>query len=510
MALRLPSRPTAILSQTASRQYASASVPPIPLGSLKLPEDYIPPTQPPSARRPELRKSQLLRSYTALLRSTPLILFFQHNSLMSLEWVAVRRELRAALSKVPLPAVDPSGDVPVDISSSIHLQVIRTRVFNIACKIVEFFDAEAQPSRSNAYAHDLSATAYETISKVTVDETSAYGQLNPLLVGPVAALTIPVVSPAHLAAVLSVLAPSPPAFPAPSRKKNPSYYEPMAQNGLHKLILVGGRIEGRVFDHEGVKWVGGIGGGVDSLRAQLVAMLQSAGLGLTTALEGNSKGLWLALEGRRTQLEEESEGAKKEETSGMDFAPYQSSPPENNRPFSPPRSSAASPRTSLDNHNRRPFSPPQRGSFASPPPLQHPQPQRSWQPALPASGATGYSAEAGGHVSEFDTSLGIRLDYEACLAYLGLPPLGAIVLLILERKSDFVRFHAWQSSLLFTVVFIIHLIFSWSTFLSWIIFIADLCLMGWLALRAYRDADTLDRFEVPVFGQIASRILDDE
>lgn len=113
-------------------------------------------------------------------------------------------------------------------------------------------------------------------------------------------------------------------------------------------------------------------------------------------------------------------------------------------------------------------------------------------------------------MSEFDTSLGIRLDYEACLAYLALPPLGAIILLILERKSDFVRFHAWQSSLLFTVVFIVHLIFSWSTFLSWVIFLADLGLMGWLALRAYRDADTLDRFEVPIFGQIATRILDDE
>jgi hypothetical protein len=44
-----------------------------------------------------------------------------------------------------------------------------------------------------------------------------------------------------------------------------------------------------------------------------------------------------------------------------------------------------------------------------------------------------------GMVSEFDTSLGIRLDYEACLAYLALPPLGPILLLMLERKSDYVR-----------------------------------------------------------------------
>ena len=41
-------------------------------------------------------------------------------------------------------------------------------------------------------------------------------------------------------------------------------------------------------------------------------MLQSAGLGVTTALEGHSKGLWLALESRRSQLDEE-QNPKKEE-----------------------------------------------------------------------------------------------------------------------------------------------------------------------------------------------------
>jgi hypothetical protein len=127
----------------------------------------------------------------------------------------------------------------------------------------------------------------------------------------------------------------------------------------------------------------------------------------------------------------------------MDFAPYQSSPPENNRPFSPPldsRVAASSPRTSFDS---RPFSPSHhqqqaRGGFSSPPPLQHPQPQRSWQPTIPGAYSAPDPAYRDG-VSEFDTSLGIRLDYEACLAYLALPPLGAIILLILERKSDYVR-----------------------------------------------------------------------
>ncbi|KAI1456357.1 hypothetical protein F4805DRAFT_432497 [Annulohypoxylon moriforme] len=306
-------RPATILlqtSKTTSRHYAKASA--LPLAGLKLPDNYIPPTQPPSARPPDTRKSQLLRSYTALLRSTPLILFFQHNNLTFVEWAAVRRELQAALEKVPAPTVSPDGGIPIDISDSIKLQVIRTRIFSTALKIIEYFHAEEQPGKSNAYTHDLSATAYETISKAEVDENSPYGQISPLLVGPVAALTFPAVSPAHLAAALSILSPSPPAFPAPSRKKNPGYYEPLAQSGLQKLILVGGRIEGRVFDNDGVRWVGGIEGGVDGLRAQLVYLLQSAGLGITTALEGHGKGLWLALEGRRTQLEEESGEGKKE------------------------------------------------------------------------------------------------------------------------------------------------------------------------------------------------------
>ncbi|KAI0126205.1 hypothetical protein BJ170DRAFT_634145 [Xylariales sp. AK1849] len=197
----------------------------------------------------------------------------------------------------------------------------------------------------------------------------------------------------------------------------------------------------------------------------------------------------------------------------MDFAPYQSSPPEHSRPFSP-GSASPSPRPSYDRQRS--------SNIASPPPLQHPQPQRQWAPSYPVTGSGGQAGGFGGaignveagygasSVEAFDTSLGLRLDYEAAAAYVALPPLGAIILLILERKSDYVRFHAWQSSLLFTVMFLVHLIFSWSTFLSWAIFIADLALMAYMALKAYRDADTLDRYEVPVFGQLASRILDDE
>lgn len=42
-------------------------------------------------------------------------------------------------------------------------------------------------------------------------------------------------------------------------------------------------------------------------------------------------------------------------------------------------------------------------------------------------------------MNQFETSLPIRLDYEAMMAYLLLPPVGGVLLLILEHKSDYVR-----------------------------------------------------------------------
>ena len=251
------------------------------------------------------------------------MLIFQHNNMTAVEWAAIRRELRIALGSVPAQASDPA-----DISSGINIQVIRTRMFDAALKIVEYFDpSKVEPTLATSlygekvptvYNHDLSKAAYETVKAATKNlkdhpDGSVYSQLAPLLVGPLAVLTFPAVSPAHLAAALSILAPSPPAFPAPTRRKAPGYYDATAQGGLQKLLLIGGRIEDRAFDVEGVKWVGGIEGGLDGLRAQLVYLLQSAGLGLTSTLEGAGKSLWLTMESRRSVLEEAEKGPEEKE-----------------------------------------------------------------------------------------------------------------------------------------------------------------------------------------------------
>ena len=58
--------------------------------------------------------------------------------------------------------------------------------------------------------------------------------------------------------------------------------------------------------------MGGIAGGLDGLRAQLVMLLQNAGVGLTSTLEAAGKNLWLTMESRRTDMEEKEGGGKKE------------------------------------------------------------------------------------------------------------------------------------------------------------------------------------------------------
>lgn len=53
--------------------------------------------------------------------------------------------------------------------------------------------------------------------------------------------------------------------------------------------------------------------------------------------------------------------------------------------------------------------------------------------------------------------------------------------------TGFSRFHAWQSALLFSFMFVVHVVFSWSTVVSWMLFVLDLATIGYLTMRAYRD-----------------------
>lgn len=279
------------------------------------------PLQPPSHRSPSYRKSQMLRSYVSILQTTPLILFFQHSNLRAMEWASIRRELARALQKTDT-TLSSANHPPV--ADSIKLQVIQTNMFEPALRITEYYNPTTNPAPSLPSAthgapsfpalnldpnltHALSTAAY-----TTAQQHQHTHPLTPLLTGSLAILTFPTVSPQHVAAALSILAPQKPAFPAPTRRAAPSYHEPAVQDGLAKLMLLGARVEGRAFDQTGVRWMGGIQGGMDGLRAQLVQTLQFAGAGLTSALEAAGKNLWLTMESRRGDMEEKEGGGKKE------------------------------------------------------------------------------------------------------------------------------------------------------------------------------------------------------
>ncbi|CAG8521061.1 3768_t:CDS:2 [Funneliformis caledonium] len=113
-------------------------------------------------------------------------------------------------------------------------------------------------------------------------------------------------------------------------------------------------------------------------------------------------------------------------------------------------------------------------------------------------------------INKYETGLPIRVDIEAALAY-ALGCVTGVMLLIMEQKNDYVRFHAWQSSLLFATIFFFHFIILFiNSVLSWIFAILEIGLIIFLCYRAYVDGITLERFEMPIFGTLASTWVDSE
>ncbi|CAD6506233.1 BgTH12-07160 [Blumeria graminis f. sp. triticale] len=286
-----------------------------------------PSSQPPSHKPPEFRKSQLLRQYASLLRSAPMMLLFQHNNLKAGEWLALRRELTKAFRKTDQSLLAAENTSQHALADSIKIQTVQGGIFGAALRVVEYYRpnpsaplafGSSTPSssesricqKSDEFTHVLSKAAHEAASR----KMTTHG-LTPLLSGPLCILSFPAVSPEHLKQAISILHPSPPNFPAPRRRENPGWHDPAVQAGVQKLVLLGGRIENRVLDIEGTKTVGGIIGGLDGLRGQLVSTLQCAGVSVASTLENTGKSIYFTLEGRRNILEDEAKTASGDESS---------------------------------------------------------------------------------------------------------------------------------------------------------------------------------------------------
>ena len=111
----------------------------------------------------------------------------------------------------------------------------------------------------------------------------------------------------------------------------------------------------------------------------------------------------------------------------MDFAPYQDESPEVERTFSPPpNNDLRSPLGSSPVTGQSP------SNFAG-----------EGHVHTSGHGNTGFGSDLEDgrrNLTAFDTSLPIRMDFEAMLAYLLLPPAGGVFLLLVEHKSDYVRY----------------------------------------------------------------------
>ncbi|MGD1213838.1 MAG: hypothetical protein ABR861_02495 [Terriglobales bacterium] len=99
----------------------------------------------------------------------------------------------------------------------------------------------------------------------------------------------------------------------------------------------------------------------------------------------------------------------------------------------------------------------------------------------------------------------------AAVAYLTLAPAAVVLLLPAFRNNRFVRFHAWQSILLWGVFFVLTIaalflsnVAAAMVFLLFGILASLAMLFLWivLSLKAWQG----ERFEVPLFGEFAARL----
>ena len=128
----------------------------------------------------------------------------------------------------------------------------------------------------------------------------------------------------------------------------------------------------------------------------------------------------------------------------MDFAPYQDTAPESTRALSPPppqiNRNASPARNAPLSQNQRTTDPFGTSSLPAPSYFNN-ESRGNGNGNVNAGFGGGGDPESGRlDVNLFETSLPLRLDYEAMLAYLLLPPAGGVFLLVVEHKSDYVRY----------------------------------------------------------------------
>lgn len=100
---------------------------------------------------------------------------------------------------------------------------------------------------------------------------------------------------------------------------------------------------------------------------------------------------------------------------------------------------------------------------------------------------------------------------KGALAYL-LGPITGILLLIVEKKNPYIRFHAMQSTILFGAFFLLNVVFGIVPVIGWIVglilspILVLVSFVLWLVLmwKAYSG----EKYKLPYVGNLAEKQLD--
>ncbi len=105
---------------------------------------------------------------------------------------------------------------------------------------------------------------------------------------------------------------------------------------------------------------------------------------------------------------------------------------------------------------------------------------------------------------EAESSTGLSANVAGLLCYV-LGWITGIIFVVLEKKSTFVKFHAWQSIMTFGVLTVAQLVLGWIPFVGWILNILIGILMFVLWLILIIQAGTGKMWKVPGAGDWAER-----
>ena len=113
-------------------------------------------------------------------------------------------------------------------------------------------------------------------------------------------------------------------------------------------------------------------------------------------------------------------------------------------------------------------------------------------------------AELGVTAKPTETSVGLSANVAGLLCYVG-GWISGIVFLVIEKKSKFVKFHAWQSIMVFGVLTVVYLILFSIPIIGWVLgwIISVLGLVLWIILMI--QAGTGKMWKLPWAGNWAEK-----